>query len=481
MRNYTYSLIKFFQKNWVYFLVFGLVFCYFVSFRYLLIPSGDDYFWWGQPGDYLLHHGFVGPVKIYGASINGRYLGNFLEISTMRHLKLALLIFAGSWTLMSWCMWKLENQTWWALILAIAFVFTLNDSLLNTVLVWNAGFINYVPPMALILLYLVICKDGEDKPLHRYYAILTLIIGVAAGLFLEVIAMAQIVMDLIIIFFFTKRKRGYHFSYLIGSLVALVIMMSHPGYRMHIPYRETTFNPFRIWHIYVIANHIWLISLNTILIFLLLLAMTVIISRKRLYSFFDKLFIVVNIVFLIYYLIIGVYLKQVHNDNNYYYLLNPIFAEIDAIISLFLIIYTGYFICHYLSKQRKQVLFYYLCAGLYFGPLLFVAAPVSSRGVFMSYVFMYLIMIDCVQTAFTGIKLQNILFLLILLATLGIAGRYQMYLYENFNANLQRVLEPDYIQGKRLLNKHIPNRKFVWSKDRLDQQNVFYWRARLKK
>lgn len=121
MRNYTYSLIKFFQKNWFYFLVFGLVFCYFAIFRYLLIPSGDDYFWWGQPGDYLLHHGFVGPVKIYGASINGRYLGNFLEIITMRHLKLALLIFAGSWTLMSWCMWKLENQTWWALIFAIAF------------------------------------------------------------------------------------------------------------------------------------------------------------------------------------------------------------------------------------------------------------------------------------------------------------------------------------------------------------------------
>ena len=91
----------------------------------------------------------------------------------MHHLKLAILIFAGTWTLLSWCMWKLEDQTWWALVLSIAFVFTLNDSLLNTVLVWNAGFINYVPPMTLVLLYLVIWKDGEKKSLSKYYTILS--------------------------------------------------------------------------------------------------------------------------------------------------------------------------------------------------------------------------------------------------------------------------------------------------------------------
>lgn len=477
----SFSLVKFFKKNWLYFLLFGLVFCYFAIFRYLLIPSGDDYFWWGPYGAYLVHHGFVGSIKIYGGSINGRYLGNSLEILTMHHLKLAILIFAGTWTLLIWCMWKLENQTWWALVLAIAFVFTLNEALLNNVLVWNAGFINYVPSMTLVLLYLVICKEGEKKTLNKYYAILTLIIGFAAGLFLEAIAMAQVVMGLIIVLFFTKQKRGYHFSYLLGAVAALLIIMSHPGYWMQCPYRKTNFNLFKMWYIYVIANHIWLISLNTILIILLLLAMTVIVSRKLSSSFLDKLFIILNNAFLVYYLVVGIYLRQVHSDGNYYYLLNPTFAQIDAIISLFLIGYTGYFICHYLSKQRKQVLLYYLCAGLYFSPLLFVAAPINSRGTFMPYIFMYLIMIDCVQTAFSSIKIQNFFLVIIALATFDMAGRYQMCLYENFNANLQRVLESGFIQGKGLLNKHVPHREFVWSKDRLDQQSPFYWRARLKK
>lgn len=90
-------------------------------------------------------------------------------------------------------------------------------------------------------------------------------------------------------------------------------------------------------------------------------------------------------------------------------------------------------------------------------------------------------MINFIQTALSHLQIQNFLLLIMVLAILDMAGKYQICLYENFNVNLQRVLETDYIQGKRLLNKHIPNRKFVWSNDRLDQQNVFYWRARLRK
>ena len=99
----------------------------------------------------------------------------------------------------------------------------------------------------------------------------------------------------------------------------------------------------------------------------------------------------------------------------------------------------------------------------------------------MTYVFMYLIMINFIKTALSNLKIQNFLLLIMVLAILSMAGKYQICLYENFNVNLRRVLETDYIQGKRLLNTHIPHRKFVWSNDRLDQQNVFYWRARLRK
>lgn len=468
------------KNNWIYFLIFGLIFCYFMIFRFFLIPSGDDYFWWGQEGSYLLHHGFYGPVKLYGASINGRYIGNTLEILTMRHLKIAMIVFSGTWTILIWCMWKLANKTWWALILAFGFVFTLNDALLNTTLVWNAGFMNYVPSTTLILVYLVIFKDGEKVQLNKYYAILTFLIGLVAGLFLEAIAFAQILLGIMVLLFFTNKKKAYHISYLVGALLSLVIIMSHPGYRLHIPYRKTTFNIIDIWHIYAMNNHIWLISLNTILISLILISVIILTFKKTNILPNNHLFIYISSIFLIYYLVVGVYLNFAHKDPNYNYLLNEVFANVDALVSLVFIIYIG--ICIYqFMRFDKMVWLYYLCAGLFFSPLLFVASPVNGRSVFTTYVFMYLVMIKFVQKAMFKIKIRNYLIVLATLVIICAAANYQTIMYTNYMSNLERVQESDYIKGKRLLNKHIPYRKFVWSNDRLDQQNVFYWRARLYK
>ena len=48
-----------------------------------MIPSGDDFFWGGEQGQYLMNHGFYGPQKIYGGSSNGRWIGNLSEIFTV--------------------------------------------------------------------------------------------------------------------------------------------------------------------------------------------------------------------------------------------------------------------------------------------------------------------------------------------------------------------------------------------------------------
>lgn len=81
-------------------LMFVVSFMYFGVFRYLIIPSGDDYFWGGKQGNYLIHHMFYGSQTIYGGSSNGRYLGNTLEILTMHHLWFAMLMYGIFWTLL---------------------------------------------------------------------------------------------------------------------------------------------------------------------------------------------------------------------------------------------------------------------------------------------------------------------------------------------------------------------------------------------
>lgn len=474
------KLLQLIKRNWLYFLIFLLIFCYFGIFRYFLIPSGDDYFWWGTQGEYLLHHGFYGPIKIYGGSINGRYLGNFLEILTMRHLKLAVIVFGGFWTLLIWTIWQLSGKTWWSLVLACGFIFTLNDAFLNTILVWNAGFINYVPPMALLLLYLVIVQKGEQQHLSAIYALLTLGLGLTAGLFLESITICQIFLGLILLVFFTSHKQLYHFTYLLGAILSFGMMFSHPGYRLQVPYRQKTFDLSKIWHIYTTSNHIWLISLNTILLAILLVAIIVLAWQSQLSKLTKGSLLLGAVIFLIYYLFVSRYLHTVKTDMIYDYLVNIHFADIDAIVSLLLIGYIGCCI-YYLLPFDKMIWLFYVCAGLFFGPLLFVAAPVNCRGIFPTYVFMYLIMIKFVQTASHELKINRLLLVITMIMVAGAATHYQIIMQTNYEANLMRVQEPAYVQRQRLLNKHVPYRKFVWVNDRFDQQNPDYWNQRLKR
>jgi hypothetical protein len=63
--------------------IFSILYLYFLITSFLIIPAGDDFFWWGKPGHYLLTHHFYGLDSSFGGSSNGRYLGNLLEILIM--------------------------------------------------------------------------------------------------------------------------------------------------------------------------------------------------------------------------------------------------------------------------------------------------------------------------------------------------------------------------------------------------------------
>ncbi|MBA1433719.1 hypothetical protein [Bombilactobacillus bombi] len=480
MKTIKSRLLLRWQQNWLYILIFGVIFCYFALFRYFLIPSGDDFFWWGESGNYLLHHHFLGAPKLYGGSLNGRYLGNLLEIFSMRHLKLAVLVFGGAWTLLIWSLWQLGGKTWWSLVLATGFIFTLNDAFLNAILVWNAGFSNYVPSIALVLLYLVIVKKGEQQSLGKIYSVITLIIGLCAGLFLETLTVVQVILGILVLFWFTSKK-SYQITYLIGALSSLGIMFSYPGYRLNVPYRKITFDLHKIWQLYSNYNHLWLISLNTLFLTLLLAAMFIIINRSAINRLLKVCYLAVAGIFLLYFWLLGAHLLSVPKDHNYEYLLSPTLANIDAVMSIFLVIYVGTFIYQFFPKDRWLWL-YYLTVGLFVGPLVFVASPINCRAVFPAYIFMYLILISFFQRAMKLIKINRLLFCIATLAILVAAASYQVIMHANYAVSLERVQNPQYLQGKSGLNKHVPYRKFVWADDVFNQQIApQYWKARLQK
>lgn len=456
-------------------LVFLLSFVYFAAFRYFMIPAGDDYFWGGAQGKYLILHGFYGPQATYGGSSNGRFLGNTLEILSMHSITIATVSYGVFFTLLLWAMWRLAGKSISSLLLSLAFIFTLQGAYINNVLAWNAGFVNYVPPIALILTYLVIVEYGQKKDLHWTFALLTLFIGSIAGLFTETLNLGQVCLAVLIILYFRKKTKLYHVTYFIGTLISAAIMFLHPSYHEKSTYRLTTFDPAEIWRLYKIMTHYWLISFNIVLLVAILLAIITLTLKSDFSKLQKTITAGISALFLLYYAAITVYFRKYPKDDMFSFN-SAIFpnkvAVIDSVMSLLLIVFIGYCIFLFYKTDAKMWL-YFLMTGIVSGQLLFVASPVNSRGYFAAYVFMYLIATRFVIDAFSKIKFVN---WLLLIAVLFMGVSFQSMIYTNYQVNLERVSDPQFYNGKAGLTKHVPYRQFVGTNDLLNQQNTTYWK-----
>lgn len=461
-------------------LAFTLIFFYFALFRYWLIPSNDDYIWRGAIGNYLIHHWFYGPDAIYGGNSNGRFLGNLLEIVTMHHLSLAIIVFAGFWTLLLWGIWHLTGTNLGSLVAAGLFIFTLQTGFLNNILVWNAGFINYVPPIALILAYLVIVQKGNYQCLSTYWGGLTFIIGFCGGLFLETLAITQIILGILIIGHRKGKAHFYHKTYLFGALAALILMMTNPSYWRPTKYRQTTFDLDNIWTIYADHNHFWLITNNLPLLIIVCLAIFLLIYRCSYSGIIKFVLNLTTVIFLIYYISINVYLKRCPLTYIYTYTkLTTGIKTADSLISILFIIFIGIIIFLFFRYEHFMWL-YYLLTGIAFGPSIFVLSPTHCRAIFPCYVFMYLIAVNLVQAAVAQASIRKIVLGVFAFLSLIGAGNYQYKMYTNYHANLQRVQQKSFLNGKKSLQKHIPYTQFVWANDMLNQQDPHYWQQVLQ-
>lgn len=463
-------------------IAFVASFIYFGFFRFWMIPSGDDYFWWGNQGTYLLYHGFYGPQATYGGSSNGRYFGNLLEIITMHRLTLAVLAYAIGWTLLIWCIWKLSGKTIASLLLSPLFVFTLQGGFINNVLAWNAGFVNYVPPMILVLLYLIVLEWDIPSKVKPFIPILTLLLAFSAGLFDENMTIPSVILAILVILYYRKKTKALHITYLIGAILSAVIMFIHRGYHEASIYRVTTFNPNKIWQDYGTVTHFWLVTFNIALIVAILLAIFSLTVKSNLPVIRKWLTAIVAAIFLVYYIFINIYLKTIPlNDGYSYNALDPKLWNREGIISVIFILFIAYAIFTFFKTDPKMWL-YVLLIGAIAGQLLFVESPVNPRGYFLTYIFMYLIAMKFVLKALDAIKVnQYVINLALLLALIFMGGNYQIKVHTNYVANLERVNHPQFYKRGVLFSKHIPYREFVWTNDLTNQQSPAYWNLYLTK
>lgn len=464
-------------------LTFGLTFIYFGIFRYFLIPSGDDYFWYGEKGSYLMSHGFFSTLPMVGGSSNGRYLGNLLEIAMMRHLAIGILVFAFFWTLLLWTIYQLTGRNLKMLPIALLLPFFMQNAFLNNILVWNNGFIIYVPSIALVLSYLVICRSNSQLQSSWLMSVLAFFIALAGGLFLENVTTLQIALALLLIIFFRKNLQKHHFAYLLGAIVSAAIMFSNRSYYVGpTAYRQTTHDPIKIWQTFVDYTHFWLISFNWIVIVVMAVSLIILAFKSTVSTLTKTIIIFSSATFGIYYSIISLVFSKFNQNEIYAFTnMNHTLATIDTLVSLLLIVFIAYCIYTFF-KNDKFMWIYYLSAGISFGPMLIVISPVTSRGEFTSFIFIYLIVASFLIKAIQELQINPLSITVILsILLLFLAGNYQLKMYRNYQANLERVNQDSFLYDNKQLTKHVPYRKFVVVNDQLIQQDSTYWRLRLHK
>lgn len=472
---------------------FPIVFIYFFIFRFLVIPSGDDFFWGGTQGKYLMQHGFYGPQKIYGGSSNGRWIGNISEIFTVHHLIFAMLMYAIFWTLLLWCIWKLTGKSKLSLLLSGLFVFTFQDGYISTVLAWNAGFVNYIPPLALILLFLTFVKDlydGKkiDNPI--ILALFMFIMSLIGGLFVEHLTLYQIFIGVAVIlvgrFVYQVKFEWFEGSYLLGALLSAAIMFSHPAYHEKSTYRNTNFDIHGIINNYFYITHYWFNTLNLIVNIVLMISIIVIATNKLKHS--SKMKWSINIIstfFIVYYLVINFWLSRHNYDQFFMYRnLSTKVTLVDGIMTIVFWLFLIFCTIYLFNFKRNYVLYFSLFT--YFAlisPFIIIISPINSREFFTSYVFLYIAAILYVLKAVSyfgklSVKRMYPILAVVLLVCAVNAG-YKMTV--NYHANIVRVQNERFLSGQGQLPNHVPYRKYVLSNDALLQQSSTYWKDFLSK
>ncbi len=485
-------MIKSVKNKWIK-IYFTIVFFYFFIIRFLVIPSGDDFFWGGKPGKYLLQHGFYGPQSIYGGSSNGRYIGNILEIFTVHHLIPAMLMFGFFWTLLIWSMWNLSGRTKLNLILSSLFVFTLQSGYLSTIFSWNAGFINYVPPVSLILLYLVLVKKSWQNQLPQNKYLLSgiaFLISLIGGLFVEHLTIYQIFIGIMVMIIgqliFKKPNKLFNTSYLLGAVTSAIIMFSHPAYHESSVYRNINFNLSALINNFVNISHFWFNTLNVVVNIVICLAI-IAISFKKIENVTRRKYLNITAgFFALYYLIMDLWLNTQNHDQFFVYpqLRHLSITSIDSLITIFFWIFLIY-VMTVLFDFSKDYLIYFSIFTYFalISPFLLIISPISVREFFTAYLFLYLAMILFVQKALSlyssklRLNIKIITAIILLISAINVQTKMTI----NYQANLNRVQEESFLSGKSSLRSHVPYRKYVSSNDALLQQSGSYWKKYLKK
>lgn len=241
-------------------LLYITMFCFFLLILTLSPISGDDW------GNYLV--GKIGLRHCFGQALGmyftweGRLVSRIL-INLLTYNKwLWNIVNSICITGIIYMIMKLikPKHKITVLCLSILSILLMNIYTFSQVIVWIAGNITYLFPLALILFYILDLKN--DKQISKIKIFIMVIFQVIVPMFVEHMAVLLIIINLSVLlikYYQTKKWDKIYLMYTVISIISTLVMFLSPGTKIRSDMENLEFNKLNIFHkaLYNIPNFIY--------------------------------------------------------------------------------------------------------------------------------------------------------------------------------------------------------------------------------
>ena len=241
-------------------IIYFSIFCFFFLILTLSPISGDD---WGNylVGKQGLRHCFGQAIGMY-FSWEGRLISRIL-INLLTYNKWlwniinSLLITGIIYTITNLIKPKHKTTT---VCISLLTILLMNIYTFSQVIVWIAGNITYLFPLALILFYILDLKGNKES--NKLKILLITIFQIIVPMFIEHMAVLLIFINLSVLlikYYKTKKWDKVYIMYTIISIISTISMFLSPGTKLRNDMENVEFNKLNIFHkvFYNIPNFIY--------------------------------------------------------------------------------------------------------------------------------------------------------------------------------------------------------------------------------
>ncbi|SCS65261.1 DUF6056 family protein [Staphylococcus caeli] len=380
--------------NKTYLIIAGL-FIFYILIGIFTPLTHDDWDWYSQYGIQMLQERF--------ANLNGRYLGNMLEIVAVRVDWFRWLTYAVMSTLILWVISRFSNHSNDKVNYMLAFVLmlTIPSEIYKQTYGWFAGFYNYVPATfcALFIIWYIVSVLFKNSRLSPTLNIVFYVVCFVGQFFMENTTLFNTMILFVAIILHIILYKKANPKFIVGMLVSIsgtLIMFLNPNYRKIFfegsDYQNVSSDTGLIDKVYLTLTTTmpdWLFFNQIVILMLIIGVLLFMIYRNTSVQGVKKYFIVSGLILLpVYYFLIY---RQFELQNAHMITITNILNTIVCfafLCAFILAIHTLIF-----EKEVKYTLFFLIGSIIFVSAPLIIVSPIGPRNFYTIYVIYVVILV----------------------------------------------------------------------------------------